>query len=342
MNLKKVSKWIVIILVGLFIAIQVGIDFLLVKKNPIGFFVNQNVCRAETCAECHPQQYKEWRDGQVAAFTAVRSIMEADQAAEFAGPLCWKCHDPFKQGLDEGVTCEFCHGKTGATGCDQTDMDVHLAVREESLSRLRDETWCFQCHSVTQPITGADLQGTVKEWQNSKARQEGLTCQSCHMPLVGEGDNEHHFHGHYYPGRNPLRDRKSIRIETITVDDGNINVFVKNYLTSHYLPTGAHTKAIFLKVRCYDENDELFFEDDYLFLKRFKFKKILGIQEAPHTVFKDTRIKPEEEREISFDFNSQQPIKKVIASLRFGFIGDFGEELEAWTSDTIAIKEVSF
>ena len=70
--------------------------------------------------------------------------MEAGQASEFAGPLCWKCHDPFKQGLDEGVTCEFCHGKTGETGCDQVDEDLHKKVRKAGLERLRDEKWCHK------------------------------------------------------------------------------------------------------------------------------------------------------------------------------------------------------
>jgi hypothetical protein len=339
----KIFKWFIIILSVIFIVFSIGIDVILIKKNPIGLFVNQNVCRAETCAECHPQHYKEWHAGQLSAFTAVREIMEADQAAEFAGPLCWKCHDPFKQGLDEGVTCEFCHGKTGENGCDQADMDFHIATRKKGLKLLKDESWCFQCHSVTQPITGADLQGTVIEWKQSKARQEGLTCQSCHMPLIGEGDEKHHFHGHYYPGRNPLLGRKSVSIEKIAYEDNLINVAVKNHVNSHYFPTGAHTKALFLEIKCFDEsNSEPVFQDGYIFLKRFKFKKVLGIQEMPHTVYKDTRIKPEETRNVKFDIDEHLKIKKIVATLRFGFIGDFGEEIEAWTSDYIVEKEAIF
>jgi len=217
-NMKKILKWSLIVVGVLAIVLSVGLNFIIVKKNPMGFFVNKDVCRAETCKECHPLQYNEWREGQLAAFAAVREIMEADQAAEFAGPLCWKCHDPFKQGLDEGVTCEFCHGKTGDVGCEQADMDLHKERRNKSFEYLRNENWCHQCHTVTQPITGADLQGTVKEWEESKARKEGLMCQSCHMPLIGKGEDKHHFHGHYYPGRNPLPGRKSVSIEAISIN----------------------------------------------------------------------------------------------------------------------------
>jgi len=246
--IKTTIKWVLRSIGVISTVLLVLLIVLFVKKNPMGFYVNADVCRAETCEECHPQQYKEWHDGQLAAFTAVRELMEADQAAEFAGPLCWKCHDPFKQGLDEGVTCEFCHGKTG---CDE---NLHDEVYKASLERLRDEKWCHQCHTVTQPITGADLQGTVLEWEQSKARKDGLKCQDCHMPLVGEDKDKHHFHGHYYPGRNPLRDRKSISIEAITMENGKINVMVKNHVNAHYFPTGAHTKAIILEVKGFAED----------------------------------------------------------------------------------------
>jgi hypothetical protein len=342
MKIKKIIKWTVLILIGLVVVLQIGVDFILVKMNPVGLFVNKNVCRADTCRECHPQQYKEWLDGQRAAFAAIRPIMEADQAAEAAGPLCWKCHDPFKQGLDEGVTCEFCHGKSGDTGCEQEDIDHHISFRKMGLERLKGQKWCFQCHSVIQPLTGADLQGTIKEWEQSKARQEGLMCQSCHMPIVGDGEMKHHFHGHYYPGRNPLKGRESLSIEEITLENGVINVFVKNHLTSHYLPSGAHTKALFLEVTCFDEKNEPIFKDKYLFLKRFKFKKFLGIQELPYEVYKDTRIKPEEVRQVSFTTDKQNSTKKIVATLRCGFIGDLGEELEAWTSDYIEEKAAIF
>ena len=87
-------------------------------------------------------------------------------------------------------------------------------------------------------------------------------------------------------------------------------------------------------------NDEPVFMDQFLFLKRFEFKKFLGIQDLPYTVYKDTRIKPEEERTISFPVDASIDLKKFIVTLRGGFIGDFGEEVEAWTSDILVQKEI--
>jgi hypothetical protein len=114
-------------------------------------------------------------------------------------------------------------------------------------------------------------------------------------------------------------------------------------VTSHYFPTGAHTKGLFLEVKGFDENNKKpVFEDKFIFLKRFQFKKFLGIQDLPYTVYKDTRIKPEEERKITFTINKPIKISKAVATLRCGFLGDLGEELEGWTSDVIVRKEVAF
>ena len=145
------------------------------------------------------------------------------------------------------------------------------------------------------------------------------------------------------PAETPLPGRKSVSIEAISIQKGQLDVIVKNHVNSHYFPTGAHTKALFLEVKGFGDNiKKPVLEDQFLFLKRFQFKKFLGIQDLPYTVYKDTRIKPEEERNIRFTIDKQIKISKVVATLRFGFIGDLGEELEAWTSEYIAQKEVSF
>jgi len=329
----KVVKWFLAILGVFLFLIVLIIGIVVIKKNPTGIGVSKGVCLSSNCKECHPQHYKEWQAGQQAAFTAMKEIFLADQAAEFAGPLCWKCHDPYKQGIEEGVTCEYCHGKTDCK------KELHDQVRKASIQRLKDDNFCHKCHSVIQPITKADLQGTVREWEESKARKEGLNCQDCHMPLIGEGEDKHHFHGHYYPGRNPIPGRNSIAIEDVVMENGQIEIFVKNHVSSHYFPTGAHTKAIVLAVTGFDENTKPVFEDTYLFIKRFEFKKFLRIQNFPYSVNKDTRLKPEEERKIAFNVDKSVNIKMVKATLRCGFVGDHGFDLEHWTSDYISEKE---
>jgi hypothetical protein len=261
------------------------------------------------------------------------------QAEEFAGWACWKCHDPFKQGLDEGVTCEYCHGKSGG----RDDQMAICAERKRRIRLVQDETFCHGCHSVIHPITRLDFQGTVGEWEQSRARSEGLSCQACHMPLVGEGEDAHHFHGHYYPNRNPLPGREAVSITDIVKEGGQITVFVKSLCRGHYLPTGAFTKAMLLEVKGFDgDATNPAFEDEFLFLRRFKFRNVLGIQKFPWVLTVDTRLGPEEERRVTFDLGRAIDIERAVATIRFAFVGDFGFEPEFFTSDIVARSEVTF
>jgi hypothetical protein len=326
--------------VGVVLAVVVvAIVTFFIKVNPTGIGVGRGVQRAGTCRECHPQQYKEWYDGQIAAFAAISAPFMKGQAEEFARWSCWKCHDPFKLGLDEGVTCEYCHGKTG-------DLETHAeqcAGRRARLDVVRGARFCHNCHSVVHPITGTDFQGTVGEWEASEPRRDGVACQDCHMPLVGEGEDRHHFHGHYYPGRNPLPDRIAVSIKHVSLEEGQISVVVKNHVHGHYLPTGAFTKAMVLEVHGFDEGGTTpVYAEESLFVKRFKFRNVLRLQKFPWKVIMDTRLKPGEEREVTFDVDESIEIARVTASIRFAFVGDEGLELKFYTSESIARKEVVF
>lgn len=333
--MKKIIKWILVIIGSFILICLVIIGIISVKFNPWGVGVGMAAHRAETCQECHPLIYKEWRDGMIAAFAAMKEPFLETREEEAAGFLCWKCHDPFKLGIDEGVTCEYCHGIDGTP-----EEDGH-EVYEKSLEALRNEKFCHQCHAVHQPFSGVDLHGTVGEWEQSKARKQGLTCQHCHMPVIGEGEDKHHFHGHYYPGRNPLPDRGNVIIKDIYKENGQINVIVLNPLISHSLPTGGNFNAMFLKVKGFDENSSKpIFEDQYVFIKRFEFKKALGIKEMPYTVSLNTRIKSEEERKITFTPDKSVRIRKIRATIRSAFVGDFGFEPLHYTSDFLAKKEI--
>jgi hypothetical protein len=133
-----------------------------------------------------------------------------------------------------------------------------------------------------------------------------------------------------------------VSIEDITLENGQICVIVKNHVRGHNLPTGAFTKAVVLEVEGLDQSGKPVFEDEFLFVKRFKFRKVLGIQEFPWKVTMDTRLRPEEERTIKFDVEEQIAVGSISASIRWAFVGDFGLVPEFYTSDVIARREVVF
>ena len=175
---------------------------------------------AETCAECHPNQYAEWRQS-MHAYAALSPVFDAmaqkafrDTAGE-VGTFCTGCHTP--QGtLDgepgstmadqrshlsrEGITCDVCHTVTAVStpiGNAILDNDLtgpklgpytdpstdgHSAAHGEVTT---SPELCGSCHDVfSHP--GLRIEEAYTEYLQSPAYEEGTRCQDCHMgPVPG-------------------------------------------------------------------------------------------------------------------------------------------------------------
>jgi hypothetical protein len=159
-----------------------------------------------TCAECHPQHYREWASSMHAyaaedpVFRAMnqRGQRETDGAL---GDFCVNCHAPMavrekatRDGLDldlvperlRGVTCYFCHNAVEVT--EHFNNNIRLAndltlrgglanaldpgVHGVSYSRLHDRNrsesseLCGSCHDVVTP-SGVHLERTYEEYRGS-------------------------------------------------------------------------------------------------------------------------------------------------------------------------------
>lgn len=178
----------------------------------------------ESCAECHQDQYEQWRTSlHAGAFSpglVGQLLTAAGQTAS-----CMKCHAPLAeqqqafeaargkgvahlatgQGLAAaGVTCGACHLRghrrfgppqrdTGATG--QSDPDApHGGVHRAAW--FEESEFCAACHQFPQDyaINGKPLENTVVEWRESPFAAKGVTCQTCHMP-----DRRHLWRGIHDP-----------------------------------------------------------------------------------------------------------------------------------------------
>ena len=179
----------------------------------------------ESCAECHADQYEQWRTSlHAGAFSPglVGQLLTYD-AGQISG--CMQCHAPlaeqprdFKaarekgvahlatgQGLAAaGVACGACHLRghrrfgppqrdTGATGQSDTDAP-HGGVYRAAW--FEESEFCAACHQFPQDyaVNGKPLENTVVEWQESPFAAEGVTCQTCHMP-----DRRHLWRGIHDP-----------------------------------------------------------------------------------------------------------------------------------------------
>lgn len=160
----------------------------------------------ETCAECHPDHYREWL-GSMHAYAAEDPVFRAMNARgqrETNGELgdfCVRCHAPAAVALgltedglnlDElpqkhrGVTCWFCHqveavegthnnplllafdGVMRANVVNPLEPPVHGVTRSKHHNRnsLSSSQMCGSCHDIVTP-GGAHIERSYAEWLDS-------------------------------------------------------------------------------------------------------------------------------------------------------------------------------
>ena len=171
---------------------------------------------AETCAECHPRQYTEWRES-MHAYAARSPVFDAMASRHFEesggeiGTFCTGCHalvgesegEPGNSSFAErstlsaeGVTCDVCHTAVGhGTEMANADLihepgpvkrgpyegddwDVHTGAKDAFVT---SSELCATCHQITSPLNGMILEETYTEYIDSPADRSGMRCQDCHM-----------------------------------------------------------------------------------------------------------------------------------------------------------------
>jgi hypothetical protein len=125
---------------------------------------------AAKCKMCHNKastgaQYKIWADGPHA------KAMEVLSAEEAKDPKCNKCHataatvDPsYLAGLtmDEGVSCETCHGPGSGYKSNSIMKDRQKAIDNGLI--IPDEQLCRKCHNEESPtFKGFNFEEYVKK-----------------------------------------------------------------------------------------------------------------------------------------------------------------------------------
>jgi cytochrome c554/c'-like protein len=244
---------------------------------------------SEVCAGCHEDIHRTWKNS-LHAMSLSDPIFDAAywEAIKLtkgaARPLCLRCHAPttrltkdYEQRLpitEEGVTCDFCHTIRAANPLAAgepysmrpgpvkwgTIRDAQSPAHkvEYSLTHTMSEL-CGGCHEYRAP-SGALLMGTYSEWRASPYAEQGVQCQTCHMPM-GEGRvvrpevkaPERHINLHdIQGGHSPDKIRKAARVEVREVQrtEGGYRVVVtiENEGSGHMIPTGIPTRQLELEV----------------------------------------------------------------------------------------------
>jgi hypothetical protein len=235
---------------------------------------------AQSCAPCHAATYAEWRESLHARAATI------DYAPMHLGLVrtaaCRSCHG---QPGGEGVACEVCHGPG------------HTAA-----TRFGDEPVCLRCHAMENPVSGFPVLATRQEWLESRARQEGRDCVSCHMPREADG---RHFHGFAGGVAHPEVYAGLVAIDGLELRGDRLHVAVTNRAQGHRMPTGCPSKYIRLRVRGRSAAGEDVDLGERLFERRLDALMTRELH--------DTRLDEDERREL--ELAVPRPVESVEAAL---------------------------
>ena len=144
--------------------------------------------------------------------------------------------------VDLGVDCTSCHvSRHGITGAGTRPTDAHRIVADR---RFQDPVFtssalCRTCHGAT-----------VKAWERTGLAAEGVTCVSCHMPVVRAasvtGGPERTRRSHSFPAdKDSLSLALAVNASLEIVDGPMARLRIVNDRVGHYFPSGGN----FLSVR---------------------------------------------------------------------------------------------
>jgi hypothetical protein len=198
-----------------------------------------------SCTDCHAEIGEEWRNS-----LHRRSWQDTVfQSAYTVEPLafCRGCHapgsDPAKAptaaAAEAGVDCVTCHVQRGGI----VGPGGHTANADHPV--FADTRWatasaCSGCHQFDFPkssrqVVPQAMQSTAHEHELS--RFADIPCQSCHMPVVGEGLSLHRSHDFSVLG-NPDLIRGAATVEATRVAADRVAVTITARSVGHAFPTG--------------------------------------------------------------------------------------------------------
>jgi len=230
----------------------------------------------ETCGSCHALQYADWQttihahayspglEGQLvwwkdSNYATVRQCLAchaplSEQSARIPEPETSALvenpvFDPALQ--RQGVVCASCHLRGGqghgpplrsGDTPPPTEGAPHGGViRTEFFARAE---FCASCHQFQQPAAnGKSLQNTQREWEASRYAQQGITCQTCHMP-----DRRHLFRGIH----DSTTTRNGVSIELARSGPRDVALRITNSATGHRFPTYVTPKVV-VRLEQFDE-----------------------------------------------------------------------------------------
>lgn len=270
-----------------------------------------------SCGQCHQEQYQDWQQSLHSKTMGPGILWQLPLMSQADGNKCLECHAPLAEqkallALDlqwpnrpsdtvpayisddldkQGLICASCHvrqhqrfGPIANTG-QQTPIHGGF-IEQEAFS---SSAFCSSCHQFPEdwPRTNGKLrENTYQEWLASPYAEQGVQCQSCHMP-----DRKHQWQGVHSESMVGKAVSSSLNIE-----QGIAKARLTNSGAGHNLPTYLIPK-LHLQLLAVQEDKETLLNE-----------KIIGWQVSQdlETEQFDTRLAPFESVELSADVQAYQ------------------------------------
>jgi len=297
-------------------------------------------------------------------------------------PVCLQCHAPSaaidgQTRLDalpaygEGVTCVSCHTLARYKGITRPDGKLRLGMLayERSTTHLQGPTGgsgvvedhpfplaangtlltrndaCMGCHDRRNNARGVPLCRTGDEYQ---AAATAITCQSCHMPVVG-GLIDHSMPG----GHSAAMVRRGVTLD-VTARKGEDGVAAAVTLLNHLphgFPTGAPFRNAYLEVVALDAAGHEVWRsfqaspaEDPQAVFATRLADDAGHPAPPPKATRiaaDTRLKPGEERRLTYQIPGEG-IAQIRARLLYRLLPPpLEEQLAAVLTDALKGPKVA-
>ncbi|MCK5237475.1 MAG: hypothetical protein KAR06_10880, partial [Deltaproteobacteria bacterium] len=186
----------------------------------------------------------------------------------------------------EGVTCAACHLRNGSVYGPSTN------------SVFKDSAFCGACHQLPDGyvLNGKLLVNTYNEWKESPYPEKNISCQSCHMP-----DKRHLFRGIH----DKEMTRSALNITSALSSTSGIatsSLTIENTGAGHYFPTYITPLIV---IEAYVETTE-----GKEKIKTWQVGRIANLALTEEAM--DTRLKPMEKRELTFETKLPNKPFKII------------------------------
>jgi hypothetical protein len=277
----------------------------------------------DNCGVCHAIQYQDWQ-GSLHSKAMGPGVTGQFPTMGFGDQAsCLECHAPmseqWKRVLDasgkwvangsydeelasKGMVCSACHlrrHRRHGPPLPQGKTPVSHVVHGEPLrtENFRASEFCKGCHqhpTTSMIINGKTVENTYQEWLSSPYAEQGVTCQTCHMP-----EGRHIWKGIH----DPEMTRSGVTVATEVTPEkpapGNplqAVLTLTNTGTGHAFPTYT-TPAVFLKAAFLDKGGNILPGGHY---EERILQRRLDMTVSPWGEEFDTRVLPGESARLEF------------------------------------------